>query len=161
MAGTDEVPWPKNRAIVQGNANCECPTHATSREVDGSGAYRYAREFIGSDNQPHLQLPQVRFNLAPESAIRLRHYSPRTEEAYVGWIRRFVIFHQKRHPAEMGDSEVRQFLTDLAEKQSVSASTQNQALNALVSLYREVLQMPLGKMGLFVRAKRPKNLPLC
>jgi site-specific recombinase XerD len=94
------------------------------------------------------------------SAIRLRHYSPRTEEAYAGWIRRFVIFHHKRHPAEMGDVEVGQFLTDLAEKQGVSASTQNQALNALVFLYREVLQMPLGKLAPFVRAERPKNLPI-
>src|SRR5216117_3669329 len=68
--------------------------------------------------QPKL-LDQVR------SAIRLRHYSPRTEEAYIGWIRRFVIFHHKRHPRDMGDLEVRRFLTDLAEKQSVSASTQN------------------------------------
>jgi integron integrase len=94
------------------------------------------------------------------SAIRLRHYSPRTEEAYAGWIRRFVIFHHKRHPAEMGDAEVGQFLTDLAEKQGVGASTQNQSLNALVFLYREVLQMPLGKLEPFVRAKRPKNLPI-
>jgi integron integrase len=71
-----------------------------------------------------------------------------------------VIFHHKRHPREIGDAEVRQFLTDLAEKQSVSASTQNQALNALVFLYREVLLSPLGKMEPFVRAKRPKNLPI-
>ncbi|PYS33934.1 MAG: hypothetical protein DMG14_30705 [Acidobacteria bacterium] len=105
--------------------------------------------------KPQKLLDRVR------SAIRLRHYSPRTEEAYVGWIRRFVFFHHKRHPTEMGDAEVRQFLSDLAEKQSVSASTQNQALNALVFLYREVLQLPLGKMEPFVRAKRPKNLPLC
>jgi hypothetical protein len=78
-----------------------------------------------STPRPQKLLDQVR------SAIRLRHYSPRTEEAYVGWIRRFVIFQQKRHPAEMGDIEVRQFLTHLAEKLEVSAATQNQALNAL------------------------------
>jgi hypothetical protein len=65
-----------------------------------------------SEPKPQKLLDRVR------SAIRLRHYSPRTEEAYVGWIRRFVIFHHKRHPTEMGDSEVRQFLTDLAEKQA-------------------------------------------
>jgi integron integrase len=94
------------------------------------------------------------------SAIRLRHYSPRTEESYLGWIRRYIVFHHKRHPSEMGDAEVRQFLTDLAENRTVSASTQNQALNALVFLYREVLQLPLGKMEPFVRAKRPKNLPV-
>jgi site-specific recombinase XerD len=74
--------------------------------------------------------------------------------------RRFVIFHCKRHPAEMGDSEVREFLIDLAEKQRVSASTQNQALNALVFLYREVLRQPLGELSPFLRAKRPKNLPI-
>jgi len=107
-----------------------------------------------SEPKPPKLLDQVR------SAVRLLHYSPRTEEAYAGWIRRFVIFHHKRHPAEMGDSEVRQFLIDLAEKQGVSASTQNQALNALVFLYRQVLHLPLGKMESFVRAKRPKNLPI-
>ena len=107
-----------------------------------------------SEPKPQKLLDRVR------SAIRLRHYSPRTEEAYVGWIRRFVIFHHKRHPTEMGDEEVRQFLSDLAEKRNVSASTQNQALNALVFLYREVLQLPLGKMEPFVRPKRPKNLPI-
>src|SRR5438128_1225152 len=104
--------------------------------------------------RPQKLLDRVR------SDIRVRHYSPRTEEAYVGWIRRFVIFHRKRHPRDMGAAEVREFLTDLAEKQNVSASTQNQALNALVFLYRHVLQSPLGKMETFARAKRPKNLPI-
>lgn len=65
------------------------------------------------------------------TAIRLRHYSPRTEEAYAGWVRRFVVFHQKRHPAEMGEDEVRQFLIYLAEKLKVSAATQNQASNGI------------------------------
>ncbi len=83
-----------------------------------------------SQSRPQKLLDRVR------SAIRLRHYSPRTEEAYVGWIRRFVIFHHKRHPAELGDTEVGQFLTHLAEKLEVSAATQNQALNSLVFLYR-------------------------
>src|SRR5438876_9249477 len=92
-----------------------------------------------SEPKPPKLLDRVR------SAIRLRHYSPRTEVAYVGWIRRFVIFHHKRHPREMGDAEVGQFLTYLAEKLSVSAATQNQALNALVFLYREVLQLPVGE----------------
>src|SRR5437867_3246657 len=110
---------------------------------------------VSSEAKPTKLLDCVR------SAIRLRHYSPRTEEAYVGWIRRLVIFHHKQHPAEMGNSEVRQFLTDLAEKQSVSASTQNQALNALVFLYREVLQLPLGKWSpSFGRSVR-RTCPLC
>ena len=72
-------------------------------------------------------------------AIRTRHYSYRTEEAYVGWIKRFIFFHHKRHPAEMGPVEITQFLTALAVDRQVSASTQNQALAALLFLYKEVL----------------------
>ena len=68
-------------------------------------------------------------------AIRARHYSPRTEKAYVGWIRRFIVFHGKRHPDEMGVPEVTQFLSSLATRDKVSASTQNQALSALLFLY--------------------------
>ena len=93
-------------------------------------------------------------------AIRARHYSPRTEKAYVGWIRRYVVFHGKRHPAEMGPAEVSQFLSALATRWSVSASTQNQALSALVFLHREVLGAPLGNVGNVARAKRPGRLPL-
>jgi integron integrase len=85
-----------------------------------------------SPESPKL-LDQVRF------AIRLRHYSHRTEDAYAGWIRRFIIFHGKRHPKEMGEAEVETFLTFLATQKKVSASTQNQALAALLFLYRNVL----------------------
>ncbi len=70
------------------------------------------------------------------SVIRRRHYSYRTEETYVGWIKRFIFFHDKRHPAEMGTPEVEAFLTDLAVNRKVAASTQNQAFNALLFLYR-------------------------
>src|SRR4029079_9099353 len=76
-------------------------------------------------------------------AIRARHYSLRTEEAYVAWIRRFVLFHGKRHPVEMGEAEINAFLTDLAVRGGVSASTQNQALAAVLFLYRHVLEKPL------------------
>ena len=82
--------------------------------------------------KPRL-LDQVR------QAIRTRHYSHHTEEAYVGWIRRFVFFHNKRHPREMGEVEIGQFLSSLATKAKVSSSTQNQAFNALIFLYREIL----------------------
>lgn len=92
--------------------------------------------------------------------IRLRHYSPRTAEAYAGWVRRYVLFHGKRHPTEMGDAEIGRFLTRLAEELKASAATQNQALNALVFLYREVLRAPVGRLEPFVRAKRPTNLPI-
>jgi len=79
-------------------------------------------------------------------AIRARHYSPSTEQAYVAWIRRFIFFHGKRHPMEMGQPEVNQFLTHLAVHERVAASTQNQALAALLFLYDKVLDRPLGQI---------------
>jgi len=93
------------------------------------------------------------------AAIRTKHYSPKTEEAYVRWTRQFVLFHQKRHPIEMGETEIAQFLQHLAVNKSVAASTQNQALNALLFLYGSVLNKPLGKLPNVLRAKRPKRLP--
>jgi integron integrase len=93
-------------------------------------------------------------------AIRIRHYSIRTEEAYVSWIKRFILFHGKRHPLEMGDDEITRFLSALAVHGQVSASTQNQALCALVFLYRHVLGQNLGWLDDVVRAKRPQRLPV-
>ena len=92
-------------------------------------------------------------------AIRTRHYSYRTEEAYVGWIRRFILFHGTRHPAEMGKEEIEQFLTALATKRHVAASTQNQALAAILFLYKEVFERDPGWLDDVVRAKRPERLP--
>lgn len=93
-------------------------------------------------------------------AIRARHYSLRTEEAYVQWIRRFILFHDKRHPQEMGVAEVQQFLTALAVTHRVAAATQNQALSALLFLYKAVLQQDIGWIEDVVRAKKPKKLPV-
>jgi integron integrase len=93
-------------------------------------------------------------------AIRTRHYSPRTERTYVGWIRRFILFHGKRHPRDMGESEVVAFLSSLATTGGVSASTQNQALSALVFLYSEVLGERLDWLDGIVRAKRPVRIPV-
>jgi len=94
------------------------------------------------------------------AAIRVKHYSRRTEKAYVGWIRRFVLFHGKRHPATLGAAEVTAFLSHLAVRRRVSASTQNQALCALLFLYREVLEMDLPWLDELVRAKRPQRVPV-
>ena len=94
------------------------------------------------------------------SAIRLRHYSRRTEEAYVGWIRRYIHHHNVRHPDEMGSVEVVEFLSDLAIQGRVSASTQNQALSALIFLYRHVLGRDLEGLDNAVRAKTPHRLPV-
>ena len=92
-------------------------------------------------------------------AIRSKHYSIRTEEAYVGWIKRFIFFHGKRHPKEMGRPEIEAFLSHLAVEQKVSASTQNQALNALLFLYRDILKQPFDGLDC-TRAKRPQKMPV-
>jgi integrase len=94
------------------------------------------------------------------AAARLRHYSRRTEGAYVAWIRRYIFFHGKRHPAELGAAEVTRFLSSLAVEGRVAASTQNQALGALLFLYRDVLELDLPWLDDVVRAKRPERLPV-
>ena len=92
--------------------------------------------------------------------IRLKHYSIRTERVYCEWIKRFIRFHLYRHPAEMGAAEVEAFLSDLAVRRQVSASTQNQALAALLFLYKQVLKLDLPWLGEVVRAKKPERLPV-
>jgi integron integrase len=93
------------------------------------------------------------------AALRRKHYAIRTEEAYVSWVKRFVLFHHKRHPKELGLPEINAFLTHLAVEQQVAASTQNQALSALLFLYTEVLAQPLDGPIEAVRAKQPQRLP--
>ncbi len=105
------------------------------------------------EQRPKKLLDQVR------DAIRLKHYSTSTENSYVNWIKRFVLFHNKRHPNEMGAREVEAFLTHLAVKEKVAASTQNQAFGALLFLYREVLKKDLGESINAIRARPAKHLP--
>ena len=93
-------------------------------------------------------------------AVRTRHYSLRTEEAYLRWVREHILFFGKRHPAETGAQEVSEFLSHLAFRRNVAASTQNRALFALLFLYREVLSLPIGWVDDVERAKRPKRLPV-
>jgi site-specific recombinase XerD len=102
---------------------------------------------------PMKLLDQVR------DVIRKKHYSIRTEQAYVGWIERYILFHNKRHPKDMGEMEISQYLSHLANEQKVAASTQNQALNAIVFLYKHVLKIELGDFGPTERAKKPERLP--
>jgi integron integrase len=92
--------------------------------------------------------------------IRLKHLSARTEDSYIQWIKRFVLFHHKRHPAEMGELEIRSFLLYLAQEKYVSSSTQNQAFNALIFLYNNVLHKKLGDLGTIERAQRSIRLPV-
>ena len=94
------------------------------------------------------------------AALALKHLSPRTVEAYVGWVRRYVRFHGLRHPAELGGADVAGFLSWLAQERQVSASTQTQAASALVFLYRDLLDIPLGRFEELVRARQPKRVPV-
>ncbi len=105
---------------------------------------------------PHMPklLDQVR------EVTRMKHYSLRTEQAYVSWIKRYIFFHDKRNPAEMGEAEIRAFVSDLASKKSVSASTQTVALSALLFLYRDVLKKELPYVEGIERAKKPERLPV-
>jgi integron integrase len=107
-----------------------------------------------STPQPAKLLDQVR------DRLRVKHYSIRTETQYVQWIKRFILFHDKRHPRDMGAAEVEAFLTHLAVAGRVAASTQNQALSALLFLYREVLGMNLPWLDGVVRARQPQRLPV-
>ena len=105
-------------------------------------------------------LPKPRLLDRVREALRVRHYSRRTEEAYVAWIRRYIFFHGKRHPAELSGPDVTRFLSALAVERHVAASTQNQALSALLFLYRDVLGVELPWPDDIVRAKRPERLPV-
>jgi site-specific recombinase XerD len=106
----------------------------------------------GANTGPRL-LEQVR------NAVRRRHYSLRTQETYVHWIKRFIYFSGKRHPAGLGAAEVTAFLNHLARERNVAAATQNQALSALLFLYKEVLVQPLPWLDELERARRPARLP--
>lgn len=107
-----------------------------------------------ADEQPPRLLDEVR------RVLRVKHYSLRTEKVYVDWVRRFVLASGKRHPRDMGVAEIERFLSRLAVVGQVSASTQNQALSALLFLYREVLGIDLPWLDNITRAKRPRRVPV-
>ena len=92
--------------------------------------------------------------------FRIKHYSIRTEQPYVDWIKHYILFHGKQHPQEMGKPEVERFLSHLAVERNVAASTQNQALSAILFLYKEVLEKNIGWLDNMERAKRPARLPV-
>lgn len=110
--------------------------------------------------QPATKPTQPRLFDRVRETIRRKHYSLRTEDAYINWMKRYLFFHQKRHPKDMGAREIEQFLNHLAVQKQVSASTQNQALSALVFLYRHVLQQDFDWLENLERAKRPERLPV-
>ena len=104
--------------------------------------------------------PQPKLLDRMRDALRSRHYSRRTERTYVMWVKRFVFYHSVRHPAEMAEPEINAFLTNLAVRKRVSSSTQNQALSALLFLYRRGLGREIGDLGEIIRARRAKHLPV-
>ena len=104
--------------------------------------------------------PDVKLLDQVRNVIRMKHYSIRTEEAYLSWIKRFILFHNKKHPKDMGHREIESFLTFLAVRRNVAASTQNQAFNAIVFLYKKVLNMDIFDKIDALRAKRPERLPV-
>jgi integron integrase len=110
------------------------------------------------DGQGNTGRPRMLSEVMREE-MRLRRYARRTEEAYVGWARNFIRYHRGRHPREMGDAEVRGYLSYLANERNVAASTQRQALNALVFLYATILERPLGQLGEFAQAKAKVAVP--
>ena len=135
---------------------------ATVSRLPGAGLVYQAPSFapwIVCETSPPSP-PRPRLLDRVRQAIRTRHYSRRTEKAYVHWIQRFIFFHDKRHPAEMGPTEISVFLSTLAVRDKVAASTQNQALSALLFLYRDVLGVNLPWLDDVVRAKRPQYLPV-
>src|SRR5215813_4918739 len=109
-----------------------------------------------TSDMPQAQRPKKLLDQMRD-VLRTQHYAIRTENAYVDWARRFILFHQKRHPQEMGTAEIEAFLTHLTVDRQIAASTQNQALNALLFLYKEVLRQEVGTVDA-VRARKPKHL---
>ncbi|MHB0967147.1 MAG: phage integrase N-terminal SAM-like domain-containing protein [Bellilinea sp.] len=107
-----------------------------------------------SSPQPKKLLDQLR------DVIRIKHYAYSTEKTYVHWVKRYILFHNKRHPAEMGVPDIEAFLTHLAQDENVAASTQNQAFNALLFLYRNVLHVELDAPIQALRAKRAQHFPI-
>jgi len=131
-----------------------------SKRTDGWTRRVGPPEFPAEAASPADRPPKPKLLDRMREALRSRHYSRRTEQTYCHWVRRFIFFHNVRHPAEMAEPEINAFLTHLAVKEKVSASTQNQALSALLFLYRHVIGRAVGDLGEVVRARRAKRLPV-
>ncbi len=155
---------PRKHAVGKGIARRDrasrVPRTRPSKEAGRVPKTRPARE-AGPERSERIDRPSALKLLASvHEAIKTRHYSHRTEEAYLGWMRRFILYHDKRHPARMGELEVRDFLNHLAVEREVSASTQSQALSALLFLYRDVMGRDVDWIDGMVRGKKPKRVPV-
>ena len=186
-SGAGRTKWPNDwdEAKAERMARPEATNRGSGRRFDVSGprpmnASVVSRNGIGefsaavhrsnssnpsiTDARPldrFIPNPKLRLRLQIKEVMRFKHYSSRTESAYWHWIRRYIhFFNARRHPREMGAVEVGEFLSHLATQRNVAASTQNQALNALVFLYSEVLNVSLGEIGSWARATRGRKLPV-
>jgi integrase len=104
-------------------------------------------------------MPEKKLLEQVKDILRAKHYSPRTEETYVDWIKRYILFHEKRHPKEMGEKEIQEFITHLATQANLAASSQNQALSAIIFLYRHVLRLEIEISKQIIHAKKAERLP--
>lgn len=102
-------------------------------------------------------MPEKKLMEQVKDILRAKHYSPRTEETYTDWIKRYIIFHEKRHPKEIGEKEIQTFITYLATELKLAASSQNQALSAIIFLYRHVLRIEVEVPNQIIRAKKPNG----
>jgi len=147
-------PWKKGyTASLKTPATAEGNVQTKATGTARPDAFRAGEGSARSSSRPRL-LDQLR------EALRSCHYSPRTEQTYCLWVKRFIYFNKVRHPAEMAEPEISDFLTPVAVKEKVSASTQNQALSALLFLYRHVLAREIGDLGEVIRARKPRRLPV-
>ncbi len=142
------------RTALQGGISPPRPLTPARLQPYSSQGITSARPTPAPIQQPPKLMDRLR------DALGSRHYSRQTEKAYCHWVRRFIFFHNIRHPAEMAEPEINAFLTHLAVKEKVSASTQTQALSALLFLYRHVLDREIGDLGDVIRARKPKRLPV-
>ena len=147
-------------ANFPGTFDLEGPDHRLDHATCEFGLIFAFSSYTGARMNAPVARQSPRLLDRVRQAVRARHYALRTEQTYVQWIRRFILFHGKRHPGEMGKREIEAFLTHLAVSAHVSASTQNQALAAILFLYRHVLERDLEWLGDVVRAKRPHRLPV-
>lgn len=143
-----------SRTVGQGRGNRESWGHSLGP------AFAVARKMSSLTSPTPTPRAPIRLLDAVREVIGVRGLSPRTAEAYTGWIRRFILFHGKRHPSELGSEHIEAFLSHLANRGRVAASTQNQALAAILFLYARVLGIALPNVGDFTRAKRPERIPV-
>ena len=159
VSGSARPPWPPLMQRLPASTPVSAtPGRLPSGALGPGDPQRSSPLPVPSTGPSFPQRPKLLDRLA--EALRARHYSPRTEQTYRHWVKRYIFFHHVRHPAEMAESEINAFLTHLAVREKVSASTQNQALSALLFRSRHVIGREVGDLGEVIRARKPTRLPV-